>query len=112
MSFADDIASDYELMDGVETITFTPRGGSAVTGVSALREPITRQTDIMQASIGHEQRGTIWNLWPASAVGMASADVKPGATITEAGGTAWRVVSASKETLSTRWRCICVEEAT
>lgn len=114
MTFADDIASDYTLIDGIEDVSFLQRGGDAltetVTGVKALEEPRARE-NIMLGPIGMESRVTTWNLWAVTLIDGDAARITPkvDSKITQADGTVWLVKKISRETLATRWRCVCVE---
>lgn len=105
MSLAIDIASDWQFIDGIETVSVTPQSppANAVTGVKALRRDLSR-TDRL-ANAGIEPDDTVFHVWVAT-MGVAT-DLQRGWLITQADGKVWTVQTASLETLGTRWRCVC-----
>lgn len=103
MTLAADIADDYTMFDGVETVTYTPAAGSAVATVKGLRRGMRRSDFSVAATLGAEVNDEVWNLWVSTLGGLTPA---AGGTITDAAGTIWEIVSATLGTLNTRWRCI------
>lgn len=111
MALADDIASDYLIIDGVETVTYTPRGGAAITTAKGLRRPVRRGPVNTGGSYpGDEVRSAVWHVWVSTLT--AGVVCKPGDTILDTRGATWIVKSVGEETLLTRWRLECVESQT
>lgn len=106
MTLAQDIADDYEFMDGVEDITFTPQNpvAAAVASVKALRGVLTRGEQYLGATAGIEPSDVVWHLWASTLSGTVP---KPGDKITDSDSASYRILSLQLMTLRTRWRCVC-----
>ena len=111
MPLASDIANDFALFDGLETVTLTPRNptGAAVANVKGLRR-VQRQANIA-ASPGEmpsEPTDLVWHLWTAS---LGGAVPKNGDTLTDSAGVVWTILELHKTTLGTRYRAVCRKQA-
>jgi hypothetical protein len=106
MALADDIANDYQIIDGVEDVTVTPRtpAAAAQPNVKALRRAISRSEVFFGGQVGISPNDTVFHLWVSTLGGIVP---NPGDTITQAGGQAWEILSQQLQTLSTRYRCVC-----
>ncbi len=107
MAFANDIADDMETFDGIEQITLAiqnhPDDSGKVYGVNALQRPLSKR-EMSGGIIGIEPSDTVFHL-QANTLD----DVKPQQrdVIEQEDGTRWTILATSRETLGTRWRCIC-----
>lgn len=105
----DGLKNAWQQFDGIEEVTFTPRqrtGAVAATGVKALRRTLDKN-DLAFGSAGGVDLGPedmIWHLWDVSLTGL-----KPQSQdfITDSDGVVYKILSASQQTLKTRWRCLC-----
>ncbi len=105
MTLATDIAGDMAQMDGIETVTLTGyRSGSTVTdtSVTALRRQLSHRELQLGGPVGLEPTDMVWHLQENTITTIVPA---PGDTITDGDSVVWTILSASKETLGTRWRC-------
>ena len=108
MALADEIAHDYEVMDGIEDVTLTPENTdgvpAAMPAIKALRLPLDKRlvgtgtTDLQLTA-----DDVIFNLWKATMT-TPSYQPKNGDKITAADGN-WRILWGRLETLGTRWYC-------
>ncbi len=106
MTLATDIANDMADMDGIETVTLTGyRSGSTVTdtSVTALRRALSHREVDAGGPVGLDPSDLVWHLQANTITTIVPA---PGDTITDGDSVVWTVISASKETLGTRWRCL------
>lgn len=140
-ALAASIANDYLYFDGRDTATFTSindGSGSDVTisSVSLLPQSQT-ETDLQALGGGTQQEVRVWQIpavvlrhadvfhkftppWLSDWITLTGAGatpaflcrVKPGDKITDSGGDVWIVGLVSLVTLGTRWRCVCVRQAT
>jgi hypothetical protein len=98
VTFDPDIAGDLLLVDGVETITLA--GSSTVTVAGAKRgQSTTAQTP--SAGGVSEPTEIVWLL---PDVNLAGVTPRLGDSITDVGGTAWTITSASYSPLAQVWR--------
>jgi hypothetical protein len=99
------LADDWRLVDGIETVTFTPRNpiGAAVAGVRALRRVLTRHEISAMAELGVEPDDLVWHLWTETLEGAVPQN---GDTITDAAAVTWTILVLAKTTLETRWRAV------
>lgn len=102
MTLATDIAGDYAYLDGTEAVTLTKPGTTSTTSVSAaLRRRVT--TREAAASNGHYTTADVaWHL-PQSLVTTQPA---LGDKVLDSSSVYWTILSVSRDTLGTRWRCI------
>ncbi len=107
MTLQADIATDYLIFDGNETITFTPQNpaATAVNSVVANRSILTRR-DLM--GIGIEPSDVVFSIAVST---LGSAVPKLGDKITDANNVSYLLVSAELRTMDTRWRCIARKTA-
>lgn len=103
------LENDYRTFDLTEAVSL----GSIVDGAvaatvataNALREPATRQAAVFAAAgLALEPEDTVFHL-PAAQVGGVTP--KNGDVITDAGGTAWTVLSVRCVSGGSRYECAC-----
>jgi hypothetical protein len=110
MALADDIATDWQVFDGVEEVTVTNRkhdasaDGAAANGVKALRRVLKRSEINAYGDLRLEPTDIVWNLWVATLGGLTPSF---GSTITDSAGAIWQVIALDLVTMGTRWRCVC-----
>jgi hypothetical protein len=109
MALATDIAGDYAIFDGGETITLRQIRATGVTETSvagAINGPLSLR---QAAALGGNLVGTetVWHL-PDTLVG--SLGVQVGDQIVTSAYAVWNVIDVSHSTLNTRWRCISRRE--
>lgn len=107
MPFSTDIASDFTLFDGLETVTLTRQNaaGAPMTNVKGLRRVQEQQNMAASpAAMPSEPTDLVWHLWTAT---LGGAVPKNGDTITDDSGTVWTIVELSLTTLGTRYRAKC-----
>jgi len=106
MTLATDIAGDHSVIDGTETVTVTPQNptGTADSSVTALRRQLSRRELQFSGIIGLTPDDMVWHLWETT---MSMSSVKAGDLITDSASVVFTILSASKDTLGTRWRCPC-----
>ena len=69
MPLADDIANDFALFDGLETVTLTPRtpSGTPVANVKGLRRvQIQQNITAGPGAMPSEPKDLVWHLWTAT----------------------------------------------
>lgn len=112
MSLSSDIASDFTLFDGLETVTLTPRNpdGAPVVNVKGLRR-VAQQRNIAASpgAMPCEPTDLVWHVWTAT---LGGAVPKNGDTLTDAAGTVWTIVELQLTTLGTRYRAVCRRQVT
>lgn len=106
MTLASSLAADYAIIDGVETVTFTPQNptGTAVTTAKALRRVLNKTDWAMAGVTGIAASDTVWHVWDGT---LGGAVPKQHDIITDSAAVVWTIITLSKETLGTRWRCVC-----
>jgi hypothetical protein len=106
MPVADDMATSYTVVEGVETVTLTPQNPAAapVNNVKAKRRVLNRQA-VQQFGgvVGLHPDDVPFHLWVSTLGGVTP---KQGDLIT-AGGVVFTIQAASLESLGQRWRCLC-----
>ena len=111
MTFATDIANDYEVFDGTETVTYSNVANGAVSSTDAT-VPGALRRNVQKSQLGGELALTpqdlVWHLPVATLTGTP----KVGDTITDSGSVVWNMLAVSKDTLGTRWRCITRQQRT
>lgn len=109
MAFADDIADDYLMFDGLEAVTLKSsfRSGApvSVSVASALRRYLTKED---RRNTGGVYRGDDlkW-LIPQTLLADAGYAPKPGDRVVDSAGDEWTVLNAEKRTLGTMWWLVC-----
>lgn len=106
MSAVDDIQDDYLEIDETETVTLAsafPTGSSDAT-VTALRRPLSRRDVSFAAQMGYSADSVVWCLFTRT---MGSLQPRAGWTITDSSGDVFVILSVSKNTFGTWWRCVC-----
>lgn len=105
MSFVTDLASDYTIWDGGETVTI--RGlrhdGAVSTTISnAINGALGRNTQTTSGLmlVGDERQ------WSVNSTQLSTTEVEPGDILIQADGTQWDIISAVGLTCDTRWRII------
>lgn len=103
MTLSADIANDYLFFDGVEDVSLGPRNPTAsdVTGVKALRRPVTNRT--VSGSSVAEPNDAVFHVW----VSTLSSNVPAIRDLIVATDGSWAIYQLSKESLGTRYRCLC-----
>ena len=117
MSLQTDIQRDWQFFDGVEDVTFTPRGNSepALTGVKALRRAVS-ETAVQIFGGAIASPGTVvWHLWNDRGSGVdtlldASDEPEPQDFITQANGTIWTITQVVYSPQTSRWQCLTVRQ--
>ena len=104
-----DVSADYLIWegDGTRTITYTSRQSptsdlAAQVATYTLRRAVSARE--VAASNGRYTGSDVNFHVPA---GLLPYTAKPGDLITDSDGTDYRVLDASLETLSSRWKCVC-----
>lgn len=106
MAIADEIfATSYELVEGVEDVTFTPQNPPAapVPNVKAKRRVLNRRSIQQFSAIALEPDDLVLHLWVAT---LGAAVPKNGDMVTDAAGVKYTIVSLALESLQKRWRCL------
>ena len=107
MTLAADIAADYSIIDGIESVTLTPQNpaATAVTGVKAQRRALTR-AEISGQVVGVEPQDVPFHLWfgPSS---VPATVPKNGDTITDSASVVWTIQSLTYSAQCSRWRAAC-----
>lgn len=106
MTLAADMANDYLFFDGVEDVSLGKRNPTVadVTGVKALRRPVTNKT--LSGSAMVEPSDAVFHVWTST----LSSNVPAIRDVLVASDGNWRILQVSKESLGTRYRCLCTKE--
>ncbi|MHC4526412.1 MAG: hypothetical protein ACYS29_00935 [Planctomycetota bacterium] len=107
MALADDIASDLADFDGTETVSLYDQSANTTdSSVTALRRVLSHRDVQMGSPLGLEPDDTVFHLQ------LNTTSIVPtgGDKITDSGSVLYTILSAHKETLNTRWRCICRQQ--
>lgn len=118
MALADEIARDWEDIDGVEDVTITPLNDATtidpVTTVKALQRQVSRvDIQLFGGVIGLEPEDTVFHVWKYRAEGsddlVTALTRKPrnGDTITQSDGSRWTIIGGQYSPQTSRWRFIC-----
>ena len=103
MTLDSDVAADFVLFDGGQTVTLTQRratGETAVVVRNALNGTLSQRQ--VQALRGTSLDGDDM-AWSLNVVEPGPAGVAVGDTLTDADNHAWNVISVERMTLDTRW---------
>lgn len=106
MSVATDMADSWQYVEDVEEVTLTPKNpdGTPVASVKAKRRVMNKTTMQQFAAVGIEPTDIPIHLWAST---LGATVPKQGDWITDSGGTVYRIISLSLESLRNRWRCLC-----
>lgn len=115
MTLADEIANDYEEIDGVETVTLTPKNRSVqpLTNVKALQRQLTRaDVQLIGDALAIGSEWAAWNVWNSrgalsAVLSNQGAEPRLGDWLISASGVAWVIKNIVYSPLTTRWRLIC-----
>lgn len=110
MTLAEQIADDYQYIDGVEEVSLTPQHpvAAAVSAIKALRGPLGHTAmQLLSGTIGFTGTEITFHLWRSTLQGTVP---KIGDKITDGDGTVYTILSLSLETLRTRWRAVCRQD--
>jgi len=109
MTLASSIANDLAAFDGIETVTLGDvSAGTTDTSVTALRRELTFREVAMGGPLGTESGDITWHL-QANTTAIVPAN---GDTITDGDSVVWTILSVTKTTLGSRWRCVCRKQRT
>ena len=111
MTIISDIAGDWQYIEGVEDVTFTPRNPDAapIPNVKALRRELSKSAQYLGASAGIEPTDVPWHLWATT---LGAVVPKNGDTITDPAGIVWRIKSLTFSPRTSRFHCMCRQDAT
>lgn len=101
-----DLAADCISLDGGETVSVSLRrsdGIIAVTVAGALRRALARQERPVDG-VSLAEDGLVWHV-PQAAL-PEGYQLQPGDHVV-AGDEIWTIIAAEKQSLGTRWRCVC-----
>lgn len=102
IDLAASIADDFEIFDGVQTVTVM-QGVTTDSVAGVATSPLSRkQLEMVGGLVGLEGQFKRFSL----PVANLSVTPKQGNTITDASSIVWTIVSADLNTLSTRWLCV------
>lgn len=105
MDLADLIGDDFEIFDGVQTVTLVGADGTETSVAGVTTSPLSKQ----QASqVGQllltEDEAMSFSLPVANLNGETP---EQGNEITAADGSLWNILTADRKTLGSRWICTC-----
>ena len=107
MALADNIAADYQHVDGIETVTHTVKmTGTATNTVQAHREDLSFREIATGGPAGIEPGDIVWVVWSQT----VATDPVGGDTITDSEGVVWTVKALTETSIGTTsisWRCVC-----
>lgn len=108
MNLAMLLANEFEVWDGIETVTFSVMDEGTVTTsqtvAGALRRKLgKRASQLSEVGLALEPEDLVWHLPVVNLAGLAP---KPGDRITDAANAAYTVLSALQSTLGSRWACL------
>lgn len=108
MTIADDIAGDWEFIDGIEDVTHTDSAGTATTEVKAARRDLNYREISLGGPAGLLPTDVAWELWAETLPSITPAQ---GDTITDSDSGVWTILSvqASIQLGATviKWRAVC-----
>ena len=107
MTLATDIASDMATFDGLETVTlYDQSANTSDTSVSALRRALSHREVQLNGPIGIEPSDVACHV-QANTTAIVPV---PGDSITDSGSVVFTILSVSKDTLGSRYRCVCRQQ--
>lgn len=106
MTVAADIATDWQYVDGIETVTHTPQpGGTPDTSVKALRGELSWREVQLGGPAGLAPDDLAFDVWAATVTDVP----KQGDTLTDGDATVYTILSVSAKTIGAtaiRYRCL------
>ncbi len=104
MTTTPDLTTDYQYLDGLETITLT-RGSTSVTVLKT-----QRGHNLAGNQLSGQMAGTTlhWDISGAELTGSLT-DVKPHDVITGSDSSKWKVAGVDYLVLSHTWKCIATK---
>lgn len=107
MTLSADIAADLASLDGAETVSLYDASANTTDAtVTAIRGPLTRGETYFGPA-GIEPTDVAFNI-QASTTAVVPA---PQDKITDSANTAYTIITVSKMTLGSRYRCVCRQQA-
>lgn len=112
MALADEIEDDFEVVDGLQSVSYFRRTAegtfaSAQTVRSVLRREAFKE-EIEAAGGGQLARdGVVFHLWVRRLAGTVP---KKHDVVRDAASVRWTVLEVRRSTLDTRYRVLCVKE--
>ncbi|MCI0358645.1 MAG: hypothetical protein L0211_09185 [Planctomycetaceae bacterium] len=105
MSLTSDIASDWQFIEGVETVRVRPQDPeqAEVTNVKGLRKAMGGNP-LVNATLGIDPNDVVWHVWQATLEGV---ELKNGDLIFDSQQAEWTVLSVGQSVRSGRFICIC-----
>ena len=107
MSFASDIANDWQNVDQTEAVTLFRRQASGGFDAGTAVSNALRRVQQKDEQIGLKAIGLVWHLW-ASQTGDPMPKYRD--VIQDASGARWSVHLVEVQTWGTRYRCTCTKE--
>lgn len=108
MTIADDIAGDWEFIDGIEDITHTDSAGLSTAPVKAARRDLNYREVSPGGPAGLLPTDIAWELWAETLPSITPAQ---GDTITDSAGGVWTILSVQAsiqlEATVIKWRAVC-----
>jgi hypothetical protein len=106
VTFEADILADCELFDAVQTVTLTLLDGTTESVAYVTTSKLTKEQTRQYGPIGADDEIRNFSL----PVNELSSNVpEQDCTITDASGIVWKIKSAEKRTVGTRYLCMCVK---
>ena len=111
MTLFDDIAEDYQHVDGIETVTYTDASASTeVTTVQADRQDLNKREVSLGGQLGLQPNTVVWRVWSATLEGIVP---DRGDTITDSESRVWAFISSTETrhaTTSLFHRIVCAQQ--
>lgn len=108
MTLGSSIASDYNHIDGVETVTYTTPAGAATATVKARRIDLQYRELMLSAPLGLEATDMVWEVWAAT---LGTTVPIQGGIITDSTSVVWKVLSVLRGiglgSVVATWKCPC-----
>lgn len=105
MAFADDIAGDYAIFDGGQTVTLIQKRGGGTnkrTIRNATNDPLSFSQVTALGGVGMIAGARSWSL---NAADVGPDGVAATSDVIDDGTNTWQVIAATQTTLSNRWKC-------
>ena len=107
MDFANSLASDYSIIDGIERVTVRDESeGTTATNVAAKRSQLSFRELSFGGGAGYDATDVAWRLY-ADTIAFVP---KPGDVVREATGETWTIVSMTAGRVGNviiSYRCVC-----
>lgn len=101
MDHATVYANEWEFIDGIESASWTPAGGSPVANVRIVHDEITRRDMGRMGDLATEPTVTALVAWKATAATFTPVQ---GDRITDADGVAWVINQVVEQLFGTKYR--------